>query len=148
MEYFAISVPTKVTSALKTRGPVPVAARVNQSEAFVASLYPVGEGRHKLRIKNKICKAVNITEGDRVRVQITVRDRSTEASIPNDLMRVLRENGRVEDFKALPIGKKSYLLRLIVEARKPETRANRIRSAANEARRKRVSVTGRKDKKK
>jgi len=83
-----------------------------------------------------------------VRVQITVRDRSTEASIPNDLMRVLRENGRVEDFKALPIGKKSYLLRLIVEARKPETRANRIRSAANEARRKRVSVTGRKDKKK
>lgn len=134
MDYFAISVPTKVTQALATRGPVPVAARVNGSEVFVASLYPVGEGRHKLRIRNKICKSVNIKEGDRVRVEATVRNRSAEVAIPNDVMHVLREKGSLEAFQALPIGKKSYLLRKIAEARKPETRAARIEAAAEEAR--------------
>jgi hypothetical protein len=133
MEYFAISVPSKITLALKTRGPVPVAARVNHSQIFLGSLYPVGNGRHKLRVRNKICKGVNIKEGDRVRVEATVRDRSAEVSIPADLMRVLRAKGLVENFKALPIGKKSYLLRLIAEARKPETRVTRIQTAANEA---------------
>jgi hypothetical protein len=134
MEYFALSVPMKITRALKTRGPVPVAARVNHSQIFLASLYPVGNGRHKLRVRNKICKGVNIKEGDRVNVQATVRDRSAEVSIPNDLMRVLRAKGLVEEFKAFPIGKKSYLLRLIAEARKPETRVTRIQTAADEAR--------------
>jgi len=134
MEYFAISVPAKITRALKTRGPVPVAARVNDSPIFVASLYPVGNGRHKLRVRNKICKGADITEGDRVHVQATVRDRLTEVSIPNDLMRALRAKGLVEGFKALPIGKKSYLLRLIAEARKPKTRSVRIQTAEEQAR--------------
>ena len=143
MDYFAISVPTKITRALKTRGPVPVAARVNHSPMFLASLYPVGKGRHKLRVRNKICKGVNIEEGDRVHVQATVRDRSAEVSIPNDLMRILRARGLVEGFKALPIGKKSYLLRLIAEASKPETRATRIQTAADEARPRKRRVTRR-----
>src|SRR5262245_10081214 len=53
MDYFALSVPTKVTRAVATRGPVPVFAGVNDSETFLASLYPVGGGRHYLRVKNK-----------------------------------------------------------------------------------------------
>jgi hypothetical protein len=132
-EYYAISVPAKITLALGTRGPVPVVARVNGSEIFMASLYPVGGGRHFLRIKNRICSAVKIKEGDRVRVQITVRDRSAEISIPNDLRKALRAEGVEAGFKALPIGKKSYLLRLIDEAVKPETRENKIQAAVEEA---------------
>ena len=140
MEYFAISVPSTITRALKTRGPVPVAARVNNSQMFLASLYPVGNGRHKLRVRNKICKGLNLKEGDRVCVQATVRDRSAEVSIPNDLMSVLRAKGLVDEFKGLPIGKKSYLLRFIAEARKPETRITRIQTAADEARPKKRRV--------
>jgi hypothetical protein len=132
MEYFALSVPMKITLALGTRGPVPVSARVNESETFLASLYPVGAGRHHLRVKNKICKTEEIKEGDRVRVQITVRDRSAEISIPKDLMIALREAGVQGEFKALPIGKKSYLLRLIAEASKPQTRDKRIQAAVQE----------------
>lgn len=133
MEYFALSVPMKITLALGTRGPVPVSARVNDSETFLASLYPVGGGHHHLRVKNKICKTEEIKEGDRVRVQITVRDRSAEISIPKDLMIALRAAGGTREFKALPIGKKSYLLRLIAEASKPQTRDKRIQAAVQEA---------------
>lgn len=133
MEYYAFSIPKKITIALGTRGPVPVLARVNNSETFLASLFPVGGGRHYLRIKNKICRAVRIKEGSRIQVQITVRDRSTEVSIPKDLMSALRAGGVVADFKAIPVGKKSYLLRLIEEAARPQTRSKRIQAAVEAA---------------
>jgi hypothetical protein len=143
MNYFAVSVPLKITQALHTRGPVPVSAQVNGSETFIASLYPVGNGRHYLRVKNKICNSVQIKEGDRVRVQITVRDRSTEISIPKDLASALRAEGVAKSFEALPIGKKSYLLRLIDQAIKPETRKKRIQDAVEAAHQKREKQTDR-----
>ena len=116
MDYFAVSVPVKTSRALGTRGPVPVSARVNDSEIFLASLFPVGGGRHYLRIRNRICSAVEIKPGNRVHVQMTIRDRAAEISIPEDLMRALRTEGVAKAFQALPIGKKSYLLRRIAEA--------------------------------
>ena len=84
---------------------MPVFARVNDSEKFLASLFPVGGGRHYLRVKNKTCKAVEIKEGDRVQVRITVRDRSAEISIPKDLMRALRAEGMVEDLRLCQSGR-------------------------------------------
>jgi hypothetical protein len=137
MKYFALAVPAKVTSALKTHGPVPVTASVNGSKPFLNSLYPVGEGRHYLRIKAVVWKEVNIKEGDRVRVEITVRDRTAEVSIPKDLASALRAEGVSEYFEALPLGKKSYLLRLIDEAAKPQTREKRIQDAVEAAHEKR-----------
>ena len=133
MEYYALSVPAATSAALHARAAVPVSARVNGSDAFKGSLYPVGGGRHYLRVRNKVCKAAGIHEGDRVRVQIVVRDRRDEIKIPTDLKNALRSAGLQGAFDALPIGKKSYLLRLIDEAVKPETRANRIRDAVDEA---------------
>jgi hypothetical protein len=64
--YFALSVPMEISRILRTRGPVPVSARVNDSEAFLISLFPVGEGRHYLRVKAEIRNAAKIQEGDRV----------------------------------------------------------------------------------
>jgi hypothetical protein len=133
LEYFALPVPAKITQALGTKGPVPVMARVNDSKAFLISLYPVGGGRHSIRVKAEIRKATQIKEGDRVKVQITVRDRTTEISIPKDLMSVLKAERVVEDFEALPIGKKSFILRRIEDAAKPETREKRIQEALEAA---------------
>ena len=138
MEYYAVSVPPKITLALDTRGPVPVRARINNSEIFLASLFPIGGGRHYLRVRNKICKAEKIKEGRRVQIRITVRDRSREISIPKDLMRSLKASGVIQGFKALPIGKKSYLLRWINQAAKPETRNKRIKDAVKAARDRKV----------
>jgi len=136
MEYYALSVPLETSQALQTRGAVPVLARVNDSDAFKGSLYPVGGGRHYLRVRNKVCKAAGIKEGDRVRVQIVVRDRTEEIEIPADLKRALQKEELLACFAALPVGKKSYMLRLLDEAVKPETRAKRIREAVEEAHRK------------
>jgi len=135
MEYYALSVPMETSQALHTRAAVPVVAKVNDSDAFKGSLYPVGGGRHYLRVRNKVCTAAGIKEGDRVRVQIVVRDRLQEIDVPDDLRSALRREGLLDCFNALPVGKKSYVLRLIDEAVKPETREKRIREAVDEARR-------------
>ncbi len=134
--YFALSVPMKISGALQTRGPVPVSGRVNDSVPFLVSLYPVGGGRHYLRVKAAIRNAAKIKEGDRVRVQITVLDRS-KVSIPQDLASALRAEGVAEYFKAIPIGEQRYIIRCIDEAAKPQTRDKRIQSAVEAARRKR-----------
>jgi hypothetical protein len=133
LEYFAISVPAKISQALDTRGPVPVSARVNDSKPFLVSLFPVGEGRHYLRVKVQVRNETKIKEGDRVHVEITVRDRTKEISIPKDLASALRKEKMLEYFKALPIGEKSYRLRYIEEAKKPETREKRIQEAVEAA---------------
>lgn len=137
MEYYALSVPLKTSQALKARAAVPVLATVNGSEAFKGSLYPVGGGRHRLRVRNAVCKAAGISEGDRVRVEIEVRVRQDEVAMPRDLVRALRRAKALDGFEGLPIGKRSFVLRLIDEAVKPETREKRIREAVDEALRRR-----------
>ena len=132
MEYYAIAIPHDVTAALKTHASVPVLAQINDSETFIASLFPVGEGRHYLRIKNIICKAVQIKEKDSISVKIIVRNREDEISIPSDLKKALKEAGVVKEFNAFPVGKKSYLLRVINEAVKAETRDKRIKDLVKE----------------
>jgi hypothetical protein len=127
MEYYAISIPHDITVALKTRASVPVEVQVNSSDAFMASLFPVGGGRHYLRIKNKICKALQIKEKDILKVKIKVRNRENELLIPKDLQKALKEAGAEKEILALPIGKKSFLLRGINEAVKVETREKRIK---------------------
>jgi hypothetical protein len=139
--YFALSVPIKISRALQTRGPVPVSARVNDSSPFLVSLFPVGGGRHYLRVKAQIRNEVKIKEGDRVQVQITVLDRS-KISLPQDLITALRTEGVLSEFKAIPSGKQSYILRQIEEAAKPETRAKRITAAVEAAHQKREPLPG------
>lgn len=129
INYFALPVPAQITRALGTRGPVPVAARVNGSEPFLVSLYTQGGGRHGLRVKAEVRTEAKLKEGDRVRVKITVRDRAAETALPPDLANALRAERVLEDFKALPKGKLSYTLRWIDQAARPVTREKRIQDA-------------------
>jgi translation initiation factor IF-1 len=136
LEYFAVSVPEKTTLALKTRGPVAVLAQVNRSTPFQVSLFPVGGGRHFIRIKAEVRKETKIKEGDRVRVRITVLDPSSIA-IPKDLEKALRAERVLEHFEALTPGKRRYAIRLIDQAARPETREKRIQDAVELAHQKR-----------
>lgn len=76
MDYCAIPVPAKVTQALGTKKAVFVMAKINNSEPFKVSLFPVGGGKHYFRIRAKIRKKENLKEGDHVKVHIIVLDRS------------------------------------------------------------------------
>ena len=136
MHYCAVPVPAEITQTLGTKGPVLVMARVNDSEPFKVSLFPIGGGRHYIRIKATVRNETKTKTGDQVRVRITVLDRA-DVTISDDLMSALRAEGVTEDFKSLPPGKQNFIIRRIDGAAKPETRDKRIQEAVEAARQRR-----------
>lgn len=131
MDYCAIAVPANITESLGTKSAVLVMARVNESAPFKVSLFPVGGGKHYIRVRKKVRKEANLNELDQVLVQITVLDRA-EVKIPSDLSLALRGKNALARFNALTPGKKNYMIRRIDDASKPETRAKRVREAVEE----------------
>lgn len=139
MDYCAVSVPAEVTQALGTTGPVLVRARVNDSEPFLVSLFPVGGGQHCIRIKAKVRRETNTATGDRIRVRITVVDRA-DVAIPDDLMSALQAEGVAEAFGSLPPGKQNFIIRRIDEATRPATRERRIQDGVTAAHQRREKL--------
>ncbi len=131
MDYCAIPVPAKTTEGLGTKSAVLVMARINDSAPFKVSLFPVGGGKHYIRVRKKVRKEANLKQGDRVLVHITVLDRS-DIKIPPDLSAALRASKASARFDALTASKKNYMIRHIEDAAKPETRAKRVREAVEE----------------
>jgi len=76
LDYCAVAVPAAITEALGTHAAVAVLARLNDSEPFKVSLFPVGGGRHYIRIRAKIRKETGTKTGDRVTLRFTVLDRA------------------------------------------------------------------------
>ena len=132
MDYCAVPVPASITRSLGTKGPVLVMARVNDSEQFKVSLFPVGGGQHYIRIKAKVRQETKTKTGDKVRLRITVLDRA-DVTIAEDLARALRLEGVTKDFSLLPPGKQNFIIRRINDAAKAETRSKRIREAVQAA---------------
>ena len=130
MDYCAVPVPARITEALGTKAAVLVMACVNDSAPFKVSLFPVGGGRHYIRIKAKVRKETRTKSGDRVQLRITVLDRAA-VTYPADLLAALRAAGATRDFKALPPGRQNFIVRRIEEAVKPETRRKRIADAVD-----------------
>jgi hypothetical protein len=131
LDYCAVPVPATITEALGTHAAVLVMARVNDSAPFKVSLFPVGGGRHYLRIKAKVRKETHTKAGDPVHIRITVLDRA-DVTYPADLLAALRAAGATTAFKALPPGRRNFIIRRIDEAVKPETRRKRIQDAVHE----------------
>lgn len=139
MDYCALRVPAEITEALGTKGPVLVLARVNDSEPFQVSLFPVGGGQHYIRIKAKVRRETRTKTGDRVRIRITVLDRS-DVRVPEDLMSALRAEGAEAAFKSLPPGRQNFLVRRIDEAARPQTRQRRVQEAVEAAHQRREKL--------
>jgi hypothetical protein len=125
MDYCAVPVPAEITKTLGTTGPVLVMARVNGSQPFQVSLFPVGGGQHYIRIKAKVRHETNTNTGDLIRVRMTVLDRAS-VTIPEDLLTALQAEAVVEAFKSLPPGKQNFMIRRVDEAARPQTREKRI----------------------
>jgi len=134
LDYCAVPVPAKITDTLGTHGAVLVMARVNESAPFKVSLFPVGGGRHYIRIKAKVRKETGTKTDDTVLMRITVLDRA-DVTYPADLLAALRAAAATKDFKALPPGRQNFIIRRIDESVKPETRQKRIHEAVVEAQR-------------
>ncbi len=143
MDYCAIPIPATITEALGTHAAVPVIARLNDSEPFKVSLFPVGGGRHYMRIKGKVRKETRTKAGDRIHMHITVLDAGV-VTYPADLLAALRAAGATSAFKALTPGRQNFIIRRIDEAVKPETRQKRIHDAVAEVNRPTTRGGGRK----
>lgn len=139
MDYCAIPVPEDVTEAMGTKGPVLVEAQVNGSKPFQVSLFPVGGGRHYIRIKAKVRKETKTKSGDEVTVRFTVLDRA-KVVLPDDLREALEAEGALEAFQAFPPGKQNFTIRQIDQAAKADTRARRIEKAVETAHKKREEM--------
>jgi hypothetical protein len=131
MDYCAVAVPATITEALGTHGPVLVMARLNDSVPFKVSLFPVGGGKHYIRIRAKVRKETGTKTGDRVQMHVTVLDRGA-VTYPADVLSALRAAGVTKAFKALPPGRQNFIIRRIDEAVKPETRRKRIQDIVTE----------------
>lgn len=140
MEYYAVT--AKITQTLSTRAAVPVSARVNGSKPFLVSLHPNGTGGHGMRVRNQIRLEVGAKKGDRVKVDFTVIDQA-KTVIPKDVEKVLKAEGALKDFQAIPDGERNFLLRVIDQAAKPDTRAKRIEAALEAAHKRREKLADR-----
>jgi hypothetical protein len=131
MDYCAVPVPAKITETLGTHAAVLVDAQVNDSAPFKVSLFPVGGGKHYIRIKAKVRKETGTQTGDTVLIRFTVLDRG-DVTYPADLLSALRAAGATAAFKTLPPGKQNFIIRRIDDAAKPETRRKRVEAAVAE----------------
>lgn len=143
MQYFAFHVPEEITQKLGTKRAVAVSVRLNDTVSYFVSLAPIGGGRHLLRCNAKAIAAARLKEGDRVKVEITVLDRS---EIPKDLLSALRAEGLEAAYRATSVGQQNFLIKTIEAASKPETRAKRIVEAVEAARHKRGRMAAKKAK--
>jgi hypothetical protein len=141
MDYCAVDVPAEITEALGTKGPVLVSAQVNESQPFMVSLFPVGGGRHCIRIKAKVRSETNTKTGDCVRVRFTVLDRS-DITVPEELMHALATLDLTQAFHAMPPGKRNFIVRRVDETVKPQTREKRIQEGVQAAQQHQLKSSG------
>ena len=83
MDYCAIAVPATITEVLGTKRPGDGASE--RVSALRVSLFPVGGGRHYIRIKAKVRAETNTVVGERNCVRFTVLGRG-DVELPKDLM--------------------------------------------------------------
>ena len=88
MDYCAVAVPHNITQALGTKGPVLVMASVNGGAPFQVSLFPVGGGKHYIRIKAKVRKLSNTQTGELINLSFVILN-PDDVDIPDDLLSVL-----------------------------------------------------------
>ena len=121
----ALDVPAAVSDAFGVRGHVPVVGTADGVE-LIATLVPVGGGRHRLFLNGAIREAIGKGEGDSVEIRIR-RDRSDRTpETPLDLREALAEGGATGAWEALAPSRRKELLVWLADAKRDQTRANRV----------------------
>jgi hypothetical protein len=106
----------------KARAPVIVA--VGQ-HTFRSTICNMGDGHFiPLRASNR--EPAGVRAGQRVQVTLTLDDKPRTITPPTDLAKALRAAGLLSTFKSLAFTHQREHVEAIEQAKKPETRANRI----------------------
>ncbi|HEX8659449.1 MAG TPA: YdeI/OmpD-associated family protein [Hymenobacter sp.] len=122
-----VVLPFSVAEAYGTRGRVPVQATFD-GYPYQGSLTPYGDGHHALLLPKQIRRAIDKTLGDTVRVALRRDATERKMEAPADLTEQLAAAPKAAAYFAkLAYSHQREYVRWLEGAKKPETRADRLR---------------------
>jgi hypothetical protein len=122
-----LPIPFDVQKTFGSKTRVPVLGTIN-GFPFRNSLMPEGDGTHSMMVNKELQKGASATAGDTVAVVIELDKTPRSVAVPNDLKALLTKNKLAETaFNKLAYSHKKAFLDWIDSAKKPETRAKRLK---------------------
>ena len=120
-----VDVPTEVVEALGGKGRIPVTATFN-GVPYRGSIVRMGGGA-VLGVQKAIMAEAGVRVGDSITVVVRNDEGPREVDVPVDLAEALARNGAARAaFESLSFSHKREYVRSITEAKRPQTRAQRI----------------------
>ena len=121
----AVDVPERVSDAFGLRGHVPVVGTADGAD-LVATLVPVGDGRHRLFLHGAVRDAIGKGVGDVVEIRIRLDRSDRTPETPADMQKALAEGGAAAAWEALTPSRRKECLVWLADAKRRDTRLNRI----------------------
>lgn len=121
----ALDVPASVSEAFGVRGHVPVVGTADGAD-LIATLVPMGGGRHRLFLNGAIRAAIGKRAGDAVEIRIRLDRSDRTPEMPRDLEEALAAGGATAGWEALAPSRRKELLVWLADAKRNQTRANRV----------------------
>jgi hypothetical protein len=123
---FFVMIPARVSKAIGRRGIVPIVAIVNDAAEVRASITPCGGGRHRLRLNAATRASAGARVGRAVSFELRVDAMPVADRMPDDLRAALEEQGALDAFERMPVGKRNHIIQWIEKSSRETTRAKRV----------------------
>ena len=121
----AVDVPERMSDAFGLRGHVPVVGTADGAD-LVATLVPVGGGRHRLFLNGAVRDAIGKSAGDPVEIRIGLDRSDRTPETPADLQAALAEGSAATAWEALAPSRRKECLVWLADAKRDRTRAARV----------------------
>ncbi len=121
--------PKRASKQLPSRGTVSVKGTINDF-SFRASLEPDGNASHWLKVTKRMRQNADAEVGDVVDLQIQPDEQVLEPRVPADLREALATAPKARALwsEITPVARRDWI-QWIISAKRPETRARRIKNA-------------------
>ncbi len=126
----AVAFPFDVEKEFGVKGNVPVKATFD-GIPYSGSLMKCGVPSHMLGVLKSIRTQIGKNPGDQVNVVVWKDEDARVIETPADLARLLKERGLLAAFEKMSYTHRKEYCRWITEAKKEETRKNRVAKAAD-----------------
>jgi hypothetical protein len=120
--------PYDVEKEFGTRGQVPIQASI-EGVPYVGSLMKYGSPQHMLGVAKAIREQLGKEPGDTLEVELWKDEEIRTVEVPPELQKLLKKEGLLPFFEKLSFTHRKEYCRWITEAKKEETRLNRLAKA-------------------
>jgi hypothetical protein len=126
-----VILPKNASAKLPSRGMAAVEGTMNGVH-FQAMLEPDGQKGHWLKVNRKLCKAAGANGGDVVTLEVAPAAKEPEPMLPADLRKALAAAPKARKLWSdiTAVARRDWI-HWITSAKKPETRARRIKNACS-----------------